>query len=353
MKYINEIVLSNNNPIILFEALRNDLLEKGKVRFRDIRLKSGDLNFTCPYHKKGNEAKPSAHMLLQPKGEFEVGFIKCFSCGKSTNLYEMISEILFNKYDDGELGRNYVNNLFRINSNERRFNFNLKSNNNFNKIKNTDINEILSRNNKDIYNYSISEEELDKYRFIHPYMYERGLTDEIINKFDIGYDSSYKNHNKEYECITFPVKDRFGRVITIMRRAIFTKRFFIEKNIKKPIYAFDKVYKSNNKLVFLTESIFNCLTLWVWGFEAVALIGLGTKEQFELLNNSFKHKTIVICMDGDKAGRDAAKNIRNKLKINNYIIDMYDNEDINSISKEDFMKLYKYYLEDGYGGNFK
>ena len=353
MKYINEIVLSNNNPIFLFETLRNDLLEKGKVRFKDIRLKSNELNFTCPYHKEGNENKPSAHMLLSPKGNFETGFIKCFSCGKTTNLYEMISEILFHKYDNGELGKNYVNSLFRISDNERRFNFNLKTNNKFNSIKNTDINEILSRSSKAIYNYSISEQELDKYRFTHPYMYERGLTDEIINKFDIGYDSCYISNNKEYECITFPVKDRFGRVITIIRRAIFNKRFFIEKNIKKPIYAFDKVYKSNNKLVFLTESIFNCLTLWVWGFEAMALIGLGTDEQYELLNNSFKHKTIVICMDGDEAGREAAKKIRRKLKVNNYIIDMYDNEDINSISKEEFIKLYKYYLEDGYGGYFK
>ena len=34
----------------------------------------------------------------------------------------------------------------------------------------------------------VSEEELESYRFYHPYMWERKLTPEVVDKFDIGYD---------------------------------------------------------------------------------------------------------------------------------------------------------------------
>lgn len=34
--------------------------------------------------------------------------------------------------------------------------------------------------------------ELDRYRYIHPYMYKRGMTDDLIEKFDVGYDPAFK-----------------------------------------------------------------------------------------------------------------------------------------------------------------
>ena len=36
----------------------------------------------------------------------------------------------------------------------------------------------------------ITEEQLDKYRYTHPYLYKRGLTDEDIYKYDLGYDNN-------------------------------------------------------------------------------------------------------------------------------------------------------------------
>ena len=36
----------------------------------------------------------------------------------------------------------------------------------------------------------IPESELEQYRFYHPYMFTRGLTEEIIERYDIGYDLS-------------------------------------------------------------------------------------------------------------------------------------------------------------------
>src|SRR5699024_12271850 len=58
----------------------------------------------------------------------------------------------------------------------------------------------------------IDDEQLEQYRYIHPYMYSRGLTDTIINYFDIGFD-------KKYNALTFPVKDTEGNVCLIQRRS--------------------------------------------------------------------------------------------------------------------------------------
>lgn len=44
----------------------------------------------------------------------------------------------------------------------------------------------------------IDENKLLDFAYIHPYMYNRKLTDEVINKFKIGYD-------KETDSIVFPV----------------------------------------------------------------------------------------------------------------------------------------------------
>ena len=60
-------------------------------------------------------------------------------------------------------------------------------------------------------------------------MYERGLTDEIIERFDIGYD-------RERREITFPIKDLSGKVRFISGRSVKGKFFKLPQGIDKPIY---------------------------------------------------------------------------------------------------------------------
>ena len=347
--FINSIVYDYNNILKLFDILKKDIYDKRAVlRFKDINVKNNYITFTCPYHKNGNENKPSAHLLLEDKGELPKGFIKCFSCGKTSTLPEMISELLYNKYDNGESGVEYINNIFGILEEgvttgiRRELLEEIEKRSS--KNQNTEFQYFEHLKDRKLRKEKTDDEifNLDEYRYIHPYMYERGLTDEIIEKFDIGYQSNYSDGRTEYECITFPVKNEFGRVVTVMRRAIYMKRFFIEKNIKKPIYGIDKITNKNKEL-FIVESIFNCLTLWKWGYEAIALIGLGTSEQFAKINKLFYNKIKVICMDGDEAGRNAAKRISKNLNGIGYIIDMYDNKDINNITMEEFNYIYNLY----------
>lgn len=331
-----ENILSGNNSLILLERLRDELKAKGKNYFHYINLKNDDITFSCPFHKQGKERKASAGMLLVNKDKYTAGSIHCFTCGYNGNLYTMVSELLFNSHLEEE-GQKWV----------------LKAigNHNFvNREKETE--ELLNKLNnlgrdkeKSLY---ISEEELESYRYTHSYMYERHLTDEIIEKFDIGYQKDYQSAGRTFECITMPVKNANGKVITIIRRAIKQKRFFIEKNIEKPLYGLYEISKTKEQPIILVESIFNCLSLWGWGYQSIAMIGLGNKKQFEILNR-LPNRKFIICFDGDEAGYNAAKKANKYLLKNNYIIKMWQGEDVNSISKEDFQTLYYFYVEEKNG----
>ena len=309
----------------LLVQLRNDIYEKTeRALFKDIIKKSnGQVSVTCPIHKRGMENKPSCFIS-------ENGLVHCFSCNYSGTIYSMISELLFNKRDGGIKGKEYLlNNIKGSRVNDR----NKQMEKFLSKIKRR--HEPIIQKEKRV----VSQEELDKYAYIHPYMYKRHMTDEIIEKFDIGFDNNYPYMGKKIATITFPVKDLEGDVITIIRRAISFKRFFIERFIEKPIYGLYEINKTKEQDIYITESIFNCLTLWTWGYQAVALIGLGNNKQIDILNK-LENRLFYICMDGDDAGRNAALKIKQKLK-NKFIynIDMYEGKDINDLSKGQFERL--------------
>lgn len=111
----------------------------------------------------------------------------------------------------------------------------------------------------------ITLDELKSYDYIHPYMFKRRLTDEIINKFDVGYDP-------KTQALTFPVWVD-GRCLFVARRRVNYKRFDMPEIYPKPIYGLD--YLTTNEVI-VCESILNALTCYVYGKEAVALFGTGS-----------------------------------------------------------------------------
>jgi hypothetical protein len=174
----------------------------------------------------------------------------------------------------------------------------------------------------------VSEEELDSYRYIHPYMYERGLTDEIISDFDIGYDI-------HTNCITFPVADISGKVVFVARRSVATKFFKYPEDVKKPVYAADKVLQKSCKKVVITESFFNALTCWRYGIPAVSLMGLGTDYQMDILRN-LPVRHYVLGLDPDSAGNRAARKIYDALSCVKLVTryDIPEGYDINDLGEQ-------------------
>ena len=142
-------------------------------------------------------------------------------------------------------------------------------------------------------------------------------------------------------CITFPVRDAEGRTLFFCRRSVEGKLYNYPNGVTKPVYGLDMI-PADCKSVIICESIINALTLWVWGYVAVALMGTGNQYQLTQLKR-LGVREFVLCMDGDEAGRKANSKLKNALKQVAIVstVDMPDGKDVNDLDKSDFDNLYE------------
>ena len=313
MILLNDLIITSN-MIDVLQLLKIDLANKGIERFQVFKPNGKNYQTNCPFHKDGQERKPSFGINT------ETGQCHCFTCGWSGTIDEMISEIML-KNDNGEYGRKWLIRNFNSTEIESRKPLPI----NMGRNKNTII-------KKPKY---ITAEELDSYRYTHPYMYERGLTDELIEKFDIGYD-------EKTDCITFPVTDINDNVVFIARRGVSIKFYNYPKEVEKPVYGLGKCIESQAKEIYICESFLNALTIWKYGLYAVALIGTGTPYQYDIIKKS-NIRNIVLAFDPDEAGRKAtlrARKALQKYKVISELDYIEEDKDINDL-QESFLNLKK------------
>ena len=315
---IDKKIIDTDTDIIL-RSLRSYVLSKnGREVLHDIIPSYDNVMITCPFHKDGKERKPSCGISTKDKRingkEIPAGTVHCFTCGKTTSIDKLISYLLGFE-DSGEEGKKWLFDNFEISFTRD--------------IKIEPITrEISSSNTSKI----IKDNLLDQYRYIHPYMYKRGLTDEIIQRYDIGFD-------KITNSITFPVRDIKGNCLFLAKRSVNTKLFILPSDSNKPLYG---VYELdyNNPEVYICESFFNALTLAKWGYNAIALMGTGSFNQYPLINK-LPFRIFHIVLDGDKAGiagtERLVKNITKDKIV--YVYNMFPGKDVNDLSYEEFKKV--------------
>lgn len=338
IKLQDTIIQSDTQSIL--DMLKFDLAQHGVDRFHQFRRNGDNIQTSCPFHKNGQERKPSFGI------NGEIDKCHCFSCGWAGTIEEMISE-LYGYQDEGKFGKRWLIKRFNIIEIETRPNIMEgfhgreiinkrytrelgKMGTVFSKAGRTEIKEI-KRGTETVGTAAgangTTEEELDKYRYIHPYMYERGLTDEIIERFDIGYDRERKE-------ITFPVRDIEGRCVFVAGRSVKSKFFRLPKGKDKPVYQGYRFISGYYKKAYITESFLNCLTCWKYDKPAMAMIGTGNQKQYEILNK-LPVREYILAFDPDDAGRKATE--RFKKNIHGKIIKelVYtDNRDINDLQEE-------------------
>lgn len=314
--------------------------------FGYIRLNKQSGNYFqiyCPFHNSGNERRPSCGVLLHEEyrngRRYPEGFVHCFTCGHASTLPDAITEILKSK-SISSTGIEWLKE--NVPGFEESPDFeSLVPVDMMKSVQSKYAVDYVASLSKPEKEY-VSEEELASYRFIVPYMYERKLTDEIIEKFDVGYDANWvaPGRKKPTPCITFPVRDRQGRTLFFCRRSIKGKFFNYPEYAEKPVYGIDQI-PQGCKSVIICESVINCLTCWTYGYPAVALLGTGNAQQIQQLKE-LGVSEYVICMDGDDAGHRATKKLQNQLRHTAIIwtMSMPDNEDVNSIDRATFEKLY-------------
>lgn len=276
----------------VLDELQKQLHINGIPLLNTIRDSNEDIMVSCPYHKDGQERRPSAGIRKSD------GLFHCLACGETHSLTEVIT-YCFRHYEDvlGKFGKQWLlTNFASYSTGSRR-----------------DINIDISRGQKALEppKKYVTEEELDKYRYTHPYWAKRGIEDdEIIELFDLGYDT-------ETQCITFPIKDGNGNCLFVARRSVNTKYFNYPSGAEKPLYGEYELKLlsaiSQPKEIYVTESMIDCLLLWQVGKYAVALNGTGSKEQLMMLDR-LPYRKLILATDNDKAGMQARAKIRRYVK---------------------------------------
>lgn len=324
------LYLSDNTPILadalqILQELKSQLAANGIQRFNEFKVGTKNIQFNCPIHSDGQEKKPSCGMLTVNSNNTPAGTVHCFACGYTATLEEMISHC-FGKDDFGAFGRNWLLKNFLTVAVEDRKDLVL------------DLTRDKQTNNKQSF---VTEQELDTYRYYHEYMYKRKLTNEIIEMFDVGYDDNFRlsKSQQPLRCVTFPVRDKNGNTLFIARRSVDIKLFHYPEGVDKPVYGLYELPKDANEVI-ICESIFNALTCYVYGKPAVALLGLGTEQQYKQLLE-LPCRKFITALDPDKAGQAATQRLKQVLGksklVTSYIVPQ--GKDINDLSKDEFENL--------------
>ena len=310
MELIIKDRIINGDLKIILNRLKNDCHKP--YLFRDMKESRTDIICTCPFHSGGHEEKASPTFYkLHNKGKNQYGFLHCFACGKSTTLTQVVAHC----FDESiEFAEDWLYNNFGGD----RYEDNLLPEINLTKIN-------LSKNN------NLDPKILEQYDYYHPYMWERKLTKEVVDKYMVGYDP-VRN------AITFPVWDEKGILKFVTARSVTTKRFWIPKEVEKPIYLLNFRIKEKANKLYICESQINALTLCSYNYPAVGLFGTGSKHQINVLSKcGITHFTL--CLDPDISGlKGIAKLIYQLPK--DILIDVVDmprnGKDINDYTKEEF-----------------
>jgi DNA primase len=303
----------NEDVSVIIDKLKFELDKNGIKRFYKSIDTPKNYMICCPFHKDGQEKKPSMGILKSD------GTCHCFACGWVGSLPEMISNCL--GYDDmGVQGSKWLVQNFLTVQIENRTDIDLDM----------DRSKKLSNNNTEF----VSEDVLDTYRYIHPYMYERKMTDKVIEIFDVGYD-------KETQCLTFPNRDVNGNCLFVARRSVKSKFFNYPSDVEKPVYGLYELSQLDKfpDEVWICESMINAITCWVYGKYAVALNGTGTQYQYSILRR-MPNRTFVLALDPDDAGNDGRRKLKKALA-NKIVYEAVvpEGKDINNLSQDEFNNL--------------
>jgi len=319
--------------------------ELGYIRAN--RIINSYYSIYCPFHNEGQEKKASFGILIKEEvrhgKRYPTGWCYCFTCKYVKALPDLVEDLLKIR-NISRTGINWLEENIPGFESSSLFDFLIPediSSAIINQWQTQDAIAHIKSLQGDKITF-ISEEELAKYRFTVPYMYERKLTDTVIEKYDIGFDANWVSGTRKLvtPCLTFPIHDEFGNVLYIYRRAISTKFFSMPEGLQKVLYGLYQLPK-NTKQLIVTEAIIDCLTCIVYGYPAVALYGTGTDFQLEQLRR-LGIREIIVCMDADDAGKRAVKRIKRRINDVSVVssMELPEGEDPNSCTKDQFIAAF-------------
>lgn len=299
----------------LIEAIRDYLkIKTGKFYFKHIRTMPDNIQVTCPFHKDGQENKPSATIRITANEKASPGLFSCFTCHEAMMINKMVEKILGPLYDADEVEAKLGLETLAVRSTfikpEKETIFNL------------DKETFVSR--ADIRRYE---------GYYHPYLKSRRITEEVAKIYNIGFD-------KENNQIIFPIYNIEHKCVGLGRRSVDRKLYRYPQGLQKPLYGLYELDRFPH-YVWVVEGPFNLWSLRGWGKQGVALLGTGTEFQYKQLLE-IDCKGFVLALDPDEAGINATNKLRNfllKHKKEVHVAQIPYGKDINDLTHEEFRNV--------------
>lgn len=312
---------------------------------RPVKISGDWYQCYCPFHNGGNEKRPSFGILLHDQYKngvyYKAGMGHCFACSFNGSIIDIVNRLL-KEHSISQSGQDWLKENVPGFETESEFDY-LIPKDMMEKLENSYALDYINSHSIDSTKEYVSDKELSSYRYTVPYMYERRLTDDVINKYDVGVDLNWipPGRKQPVPCITFPVRDHTGGTLFFCRRSIKGKIYNYPEGVTKPVYGLYELPK-NCESVIICESCINALTAVVYGYNAVALMGTGNSYQIDQLKKLGVYE-YVICTDGDEAGRRAANKLKKALQNVAIVwtIEMPEGKDLNDFDAETFKELYK------------
>lgn len=145
----------------------------------------------------------------------------------------------------------------------------------------------------------IDERILDAYRYRHPYLTRRGISESVQRLMGVGYDRNSR-------AITIPWRNPDGTLGNVKYRRVNEKTFWYARGgrpIREMVYALDVVYKRKIKRAVIVEAEIDAMTLMSVGIPAIAVGGTAFNEYKRDLIVRSPLEEIVIMADHDEPGQ--------------------------------------------------
>lgn len=158
---------------------------------------------------------------------------------------------------------------------------------------------------------------------------DRGLTLDTIKKYKLGHaPKGARDLLTEYPSLVermpsapypyvLPVINSIGivnyLVFEIASRNETSPKYIKPSNIDGLIFNERYLYQRVTEPVFVTEGIYDALSVEEVGYKAIALIGIGYNRLLQFCK-AFRHYTLILSLDNDKTGTETIKKLSEELK---------------------------------------
>lgn len=147
----------------------------------------------------------------------------------------------------------------------------------------------------------------------HPYLTERGITEETARTFGVG---TFSGKGTMHGRCVVPIHNAKGELVAYAGRAIDGSepkyKFPVGFRKSLELYNLHRLPKGECAVV-LVEGFYDCMKVSHAGYPCVALMGSSMSKDQELLLAE-KFGAVVVMLDGDEAGRAAAEIIAARLQ---------------------------------------